>query len=488
MLLIAFLVDTLPRQIYLHLLLRLPSLYFSRVSRIFLEAEVTMPEIKQGVLHDAQHFKTQGGWFPEPYLVSPCYQKLQSSWDAFIDSLLKEWKTLNIVSVLLLSAILTVLQLDGAADDPVTRFSALISMICALMSLLFGCMYIIRFGTMRKAHKAAEWAQEAQQTQTGIMWNVWIMLAMPAVWLAWSMLSYIICIMAFVWRTGTQGDSGGGVMSASDALAPRIVVSCILCLGLIYFILIASTLRRYGDLMDQAWQRRIQNWIYDQTAGPLGQGYGYQPPPRPLFSAGYTSRFAENVNSSHSARPKSHKRRKTPSTYGVPIANRSISAPVPPGNPTGDGVSEHSMWNILPRQPVPRSPADQEEKDIGHHAHYCADDHVAHIPQDRHSVNSANERRVAGEGEEAGQAESDPAIEFTRFCGLDSGDPEVTGTMYDKTVPYDVAQMRITDTEWGDIYKVSLNSLYYLTSLHVRFLTLEFTPVTRGSMGSFRPF
>ncbi len=59
---------------------------------------------------------------------------------------------------LLHSAILTVLQISGAADDPITRYLALLSLLCALMSLLFGCMYIIRFGTMRKTYKAAEWA------------------------------------------------------------------------------------------------------------------------------------------------------------------------------------------------------------------------------------------------------------------------------------------------------------------------------------------
>ena len=59
---------------------------------------------------------------------------------------------------LLHSAILTILQISGAADDPITRYLALLSLLCALMSLLFGCIYIIRFGTMRKTYKAAEWA------------------------------------------------------------------------------------------------------------------------------------------------------------------------------------------------------------------------------------------------------------------------------------------------------------------------------------------
>jgi hypothetical protein len=56
-------------------------------------------------------------------------------------------------------AILTLLQIQSAANDPLTRYSALLSMVCALMSLLYGCIYIIRFGTMRKTYKAAEWAR-----------------------------------------------------------------------------------------------------------------------------------------------------------------------------------------------------------------------------------------------------------------------------------------------------------------------------------------
>lgn len=49
------------------------------------------------------------------------------------------------------------LQIE-AASHPITRTAALFSLICALMSLLYGCMYIIRFGTMRKMHKASSFA------------------------------------------------------------------------------------------------------------------------------------------------------------------------------------------------------------------------------------------------------------------------------------------------------------------------------------------
>jgi hypothetical protein len=61
-------------------------------------------------------------------------------------------------------AILTILQIESAANDPLTRYSALLSMVCALMSLFYGCIYIIRFGTMRKTYKAAEWAQVSVYT------------------------------------------------------------------------------------------------------------------------------------------------------------------------------------------------------------------------------------------------------------------------------------------------------------------------------------
>ena len=80
------------------------------------------------------------------------------------------------------------------------------------MSLFYGCIYIIRFGTMRKTYKAAEWAQvsiymscpprihltffqEAQTSRTGIFWNVWVLLAMPATWLAWQVSFELYVIM-----------------------------------------------------------------------------------------------------------------------------------------------------------------------------------------------------------------------------------------------------------------------------------------------------
>ena len=178
--LVDFFFVAFPKQIYLLLLLRLPSLYFSRVARIFEDADLSLPEIKKMALETASQGLTHEYEIEmafESPSVPAAYKRLTSTWEYFIDSVMREWKTFNIISVLLLTyvilsiclfyfqdliiayrAILTILQIESAADDPLTRYTALFSLMCSLISLLFGCMYIIRFGTMRKSYKAAEWA------------------------------------------------------------------------------------------------------------------------------------------------------------------------------------------------------------------------------------------------------------------------------------------------------------------------------------------
>ena len=57
------------------------------------------------------------------------------------------------------SAILTMFQVPEAAGDPLTRWAAVYSLIFALMSLTFGIVYIVQFGTMRSMYKASRWAE-----------------------------------------------------------------------------------------------------------------------------------------------------------------------------------------------------------------------------------------------------------------------------------------------------------------------------------------
>lgn len=179
-------------------------------------------------------------WTPQP--VSPALIRFKHSWEAFIDSLTREWKTLNLVSALLASTILTIFQIPDAEDDPVTRTAALLSLICVLMSLSYGCMYIVRFGMMRNMFHASRWAEEAQKMKTSIWWNVWVLLAMPA-----GYGFVFISILSFTGRTGSVSDpSDRPPLADRAALGPHIAVTCVLLLGLGYMAMIVLTLKTYG--------------------------------------------------------------------------------------------------------------------------------------------------------------------------------------------------------------------------------------------------
>lgn len=49
-------------------------------------------------------------------------------------------------------------QVDGASNDPVTRYLAFWSLISALLSLLYGCSLIVQFSRMRRPSIVIEWA------------------------------------------------------------------------------------------------------------------------------------------------------------------------------------------------------------------------------------------------------------------------------------------------------------------------------------------
>lgn len=191
------------------------------------------------------------------------------------------------------------------AQDPVTRTAALLSLTSALMSLSFGCIYIVRFGTMRSMYKATRWAevrgawrchysrtltatpQEARKTTTFIWWNVWVLLAMPAVWLAWfvfpapitfshthlcphrSMFFFIAAILSFVWRSGSSSDSANPApLSPTAILGPRIAITSLFVVGLIDLMLIVKTLHNYGRTRDVEDEMRLLGTDHSSHARP----------------------------------------------------------------------------------------------------------------------------------------------------------------------------------------------------------------------------
>ncbi|KAJ7177414.1 hypothetical protein C8R43DRAFT_942686 [Mycena crocata] len=159
---LVFLLLRIPKPIYLHLLLRLPLLYFSRVSRLFEDANLSLPDIRRMAVANADQWK--GG-----------------------------------------------------------------------------------------------------------------MLAIPSVWMAWSIILFVTCIMAFTWRTGALADPVDTALSNHTARGLRIGVSAVLAVALVYVFLIVKTFRKYGDVMGQKWNEKHSDFKLHSERRP--RPYSHRPIP-----------------------------------------------------------------------------------------------------------------------------------------------------------------------------------------------------------------
>ena len=67
-------------------------------------------------------------------------------------------------------------------------------------------------------------------------------------------------------------------LSDTGFLTIRIVLTVILGIGLLYGFLILKTFRRYGVVMDKAWQKRIDEWVQGKAREqPPGTPFIYPP-------------------------------------------------------------------------------------------------------------------------------------------------------------------------------------------------------------------
>jgi hypothetical protein len=93
-------------------MLLIPSLYFHRVDEVLKEADMTPEEIAYSSILTSQRtwnyneFYTQMAKRPydpkDPPLPLPSYEKLQVEWKNLIDDFVEEWRTLNVVTAILI--------------------------------------------------------------------------------------------------------------------------------------------------------------------------------------------------------------------------------------------------------------------------------------------------------------------------------------------------------------------------------------------------
>lgn len=86
-------------------------------------------------------------------------------------------------------------------------------------------------------------------SRTSILWNVWVLLATPVIWLAWSVIALIVSILSYVWRAGDTDDPVDGSwprLTPTQALGPRLAITALVALGLLNFLMILRTFKKYG--------------------------------------------------------------------------------------------------------------------------------------------------------------------------------------------------------------------------------------------------
>ncbi|KAE9390257.1 hypothetical protein BT96DRAFT_352138 [Gymnopus androsaceus JB14] len=258
------------QQCYLMIFFRLPTLYQSRMLQVGSDSGIGSVDLHHMSTSFSAHWKPELMALPpapggkgNSVVVSAELIKFQAAWGVLVDELLQEWKTFNIVAALLQTSIPILLTLDGeTGSDPITRTGALLSFVCAGISLFCGSVCLLRFGSMRKMPKAAKWIHEAQNNSQLIWWNCWIMLAMPLTWLAWSVILFFATMMSYTWQSSFQDVSLGSQTSAHTTLSFRITISSVLGFGILCVAALAITLSFvFGDSLDQKFMSQVEPFL-----------------------------------------------------------------------------------------------------------------------------------------------------------------------------------------------------------------------------------
>ena len=146
-------------------------------------------------------------------------------------------------------------------------------MVCCAIPFIKGCRegneLDIREWIMSLCSKRSDInlvSQAAAQTSTPPYWNLWLFLALPTVWLAWSLIFFSAGLLSFVWTSGdrrvpeltpfTDDDTTMDFipMSFSDftPLWPRIILTVVLAFGFGVGFLV---MQAFKDVGANKWDR-----------------------------------------------------------------------------------------------------------------------------------------------------------------------------------------------------------------------------------------
>ncbi|KAF9040781.1 hypothetical protein BJ165DRAFT_1492115 [Panaeolus papilionaceus] len=208
---------------FLVLSLYLPAVYSSRVSKnlsIIFDSNYTCSNNATNSLDAAE----QG----EPGTLSNELRRdFQESWEKFIDTLLSDWSMSISVSGPIAASAIAVVQIPDVASDLVTRTLAILSFVCAIMSLCCGCLSTQGYERRKDIQYAPLWIQAVQRNEISMYVA---QAAAAAIWVSWSMIFVISAMLSFVWRCNSE-PRDRQPHSTEGLLASRIIITLVVILG-----------------------------------------------------------------------------------------------------------------------------------------------------------------------------------------------------------------------------------------------------------------
>ncbi|KAJ7598680.1 hypothetical protein C8J56DRAFT_171399 [Mycena floridula] len=162
------------------------------------------------------------------------------AWDAYLGFLRSDYKTAITVSGLLFPVIMTVFQIPGASDDALTRATALLSLVCAVLGIGYAFMVKSHFDGAHNTNFV--WLMDSRHSARRTWWNAWVVLALPVVWTGWSVILFVISMLFYVWRTGATTDEIRAPLAPGHALALRLTITAVISIGIAGLVLVKRTL------------------------------------------------------------------------------------------------------------------------------------------------------------------------------------------------------------------------------------------------------
>ncbi|TFK70053.1 hypothetical protein BDN72DRAFT_896747 [Pluteus cervinus] len=152
---------------------------------------------------------------------TPPITSVSTQWSQLLEKHKRKWRTLNVISLVLLQLNIAILQFDGLASREVTRTTTVLSLWFSGAGLICGCIDLCCLPRIPDLYQRF-CVNEGRSSFK--FWNLWIIMALPAAFTIWSAIGLVgtIIVYGFV-----GGDSGDEAAAAARRSAVAIVLGLI---------------------------------------------------------------------------------------------------------------------------------------------------------------------------------------------------------------------------------------------------------------------